>query len=553
MLPTSIGDDLPDTIAALASLIKARELSPLALVEHLLRRIDLVNPAIHAFITVSGEHALAQARRAECEIVKGDYRGPLHGMPFGVKDIYETAGIRTTGHSKVYEEYVPQADAYVLGQLYAAGAVLLGKQALHELAHGGPSFDLPWPPARNPWNVEHFTGGSSSGSAAAVAAGLGLFALGTDTGGSVRAPASLCGLVGMKPTFGLVSRRGVIPNCYSLDHCGPITRTVEDCAIVLQAIAAHDPRDRSSAPGAHADFLGNARTDLKGVSIGVVRHFWEEDLPAPPELSAATEEALRVLRRLGARLEEVRLRAVGAYSDVWTLIEAPETFSIQRDALIQRAGDFGQVFLGRTLIACLIEAADYVDAQRARARLADEMTSVFAPYDVIFTAGAGPAPRLSPALASWPSPNRFQPAAVTGNPALVVPCGFSRAGLPMSMQLIGKPFEDAKLLGIARAYEQATGWWKKRPSISSVAVAAPIACEPAAASTAAVDQTLRDCCAQAARQAGLRLTESQLALLARAAPHVLGMIERVRRVAERSPEPASVFSFPRAGCRVGTG
>lgn len=540
-------DDPPDTITAAARLIRARELSSLAFVEYFLDRIDLIDPAIHSFITVTREHARTQARQADTEIAKGRYRGPLHGIPFGAKDIYETAGILTTGQSKVYEYYVPDSNASVLEQIYGAGAVLLGKQSLHELAHGGPSFDLLWPPARNPWNLEHFTGGSSSGSAAALAAGLGLFALGSDTGGSVRTPASLCGLVGMKPTFGLVSRYGVIPNSYSLDHCGPITKTVEDCAIVLNAIAAFDGRDRSSVPTARPSFLGAKRTDLRGVSIGVVRHFWEEDLPAASELSASAEEALRTLQRLGARLEEVRLRPLGEYYDVWTLIEAPETFSIHRSALIQRAQDFGHVFLGRTLIACLVGAGDYVNAQRARAQLVDHMERQLAPYDALFTAGAGPAPRLCPALASWPSPNRFQPAAVTGNPAIVVPCGFSEAGLPMSIQLIGKPLDDAKLLGIAYAYEQATGWYKRHPRISTNAAPVPIIVEPAGITATTFHQPILDYCAQASRHAGLRLTDAQLELLCRVAPDVLNMIARVCRMAERGPEPASTFSIRRKG------
>ena len=541
MSSLSNDDDLPDTIPALARLIRARKLSPVTLAEHVLRRIERINPVIHAYITVCGEHALAQAHRAEREISNGDYRGPLHGIPYGLKDIYETAGIRTTGHSKVYEDHVPQTDAHVVEELHRAGAVLVGKHALHELAHGGPSFDLPWPPARNPWNAEHYTGGSSSGSAAAVAAGLGLFALGTDTASSVRAPASLCGLVGLKPTFGLVSRHGVMPDAYSLDHCGPITRTVEDCAIVLQAIASHDPRDGASWPGARPDFAAEARTDLEGVSIGVVRHFWEEDIPTAAELTAATEEALNVLRELGARLDEVRLRPARIYADVWTLIEAPETFSIRRDALTARAGDFGRVFLERTLFACLIDAADYLDAQRARARLANEMAAAFTPYDVLVTAGAGPAPRLSPALAAWPSFSRFHAAAVTGNPAIVLPCGFSRTGLPMSIQMIGKPFEDAKLLAIARAYERATGWCERRPTIATVEPTMPTIGEPRAPSAPAPDRELRNACLHAAGQAGLRLSESQLALLVEAAPHVREMIERVRQLAHDSPEPASVF------------
>lgn len=537
--------DFPQTVAETARLIAARELSPVELVDRTLERIARVDPVIHAFITVAAERARAEARAAQDEIAAGRYRGLLHGMPYGVKDNYETAGVLTTGHSKVYEKHVPHSDASAVEQLRAAGAVLLGKQALHELAHGGPSFDLPWPPARNPWNVECFTGGSSSGSAAAVAAGLGLFALGSDTGGSVRTPAALCGLVGMKPSFGLVSRHGVMPNCYSLDHCGPIARTVEDCAIVLQAISAHDARDRSSAPGARADFRSGFRKDLKGVTIGVVRHFWEDDLPAAAELCAATDEALRVLAGLGARIETVRLHPVSEYYDVWTLLEAPETFSIQRKALAGRARDFGRVFLERTLIACLIESADYLDAQRARTRMAGEIEAAFAPYDALVTAGAGPAPRLASGLAQWPAPNRFQASAITGHPALVVPSGYSEAGLPLSVHFIGRPFEDAKLLGLAYAYENATGCWKARRACPATVEPPAIAQASPALASAPADRKLVDFCAHAAQRAGLRLADSELALLCAAAPHVFEMIARVRRLADGAFEPANAYTLRR--------
>ncbi|HSQ04574.1 MAG TPA: amidase, partial [Burkholderiales bacterium] len=522
--------DLPRTIAQAAHLIEARQLSPVELVKGLLQRIESVDPIIHSFLTVTAEHALKQARAAEDDIAHGRYRGPLHGIPFGAKDNYETAGIRTTGHSKAYAEYVPHRNAAVIDKLDESGAVLMGKLALHELAHGGPSFDLPWPLARNPWNPTHFTGGSSSGSGAAVAAGLVLFALGSDTGGSIRTPASLCGLVGIKPTFGLVSRYGVIPNCYSLDHCGPMANTVEDCAILLQAMAFHDSRDRSSASSIASGFRNYLRQDLEGVRIGVVRHFWEEELPASPELRESTEEALRVLASLGARLEDVRLRPVRDYCDVWTLIEAPETFSIQRKALLERAHDFGRIFLERTLLACLIDAADYTDAQRARSRFVDEVQALWRDHDVLFTAGAGPAPVLSPALATWPNVNRFSPFAVTGNPAVVVPSGLSKDGLPMSVQFVGAPFRDAQVLGIAHAYERAGGLAQRRANVSSLAQPPEIPYETPALTTEGFDRETVRLCTAAANQAGLALTDGQLALLCSTAPRVFDMKERVRRL-----------------------
>jgi aspartyl-tRNA(Asn)/glutamyl-tRNA(Gln) amidotransferase subunit A len=536
---------IPHTIAEASRLIQSRELSPVELVGALLERIAPTDRIISSFLTVTADEAMAQARRAEAEIVKGRYRGALHGIPFGAKDNYETRGILTTGHSRAYARHVPRDNAAVIDRLYEAGAALCGKLALHELAHGGPSFDLPWPPARNPWNPAHFTGGSSSGSAAALAAGLVLFALGSDTGGSIRTPASFCGLVGMKPTFGLVSRYGVLPNSWSLDHCGPMTRTVEDCAIVLQAMIGHDPRDRSSVAAPMPPMQGALRQDLKGVRIGVVRHFWEDESPAGPALASAADEALRVLQSLGATIETVRLRPVREYCDAWTLIEAPETFSVQREALIARPDDFGAVFHERTLIACLMQSADYVDAQRLRGLMIDEMRPLWEKYDVLFTAGAGPAPRLSPNLAAWPSLNRFSPFALLGAPAIVVPAGYSDDGLPLSIQLVAKPFDDAKLLGVAHAYEHATQWWRKREAAPlSFGVPEPIAYERQQRSTAFVDPKILSLCERSAASAGLHLHEEHLAILCGAAPHVLEMIANVRAATEAA-EPASVFSLQR--------
>jgi aspartyl-tRNA(Asn)/glutamyl-tRNA(Gln) amidotransferase subunit A len=466
----------------------------------------------------------------------------LHGIPFGAKDNYETRGIRTTGHSRAYEHYVPGEDAAVIHRLYERGAVLMGKLALHELAHGGPSFDVPWPPARNPWDPTRFTGGSSSGSGAALAANLVLFALGSDTGGSIRTPASLCGLVGMKPTFGLVSRYGVLPNSWSLDHCGPMTRTVEDCAIVLEAMIGYDARDRGSVR-MPVSVSGALRRDLAGLRIGVVRHFWEEEAPAAPALARATDEALRVLQSLGATPETVRMRPVREYSDAWTLIEAPETLSVQRERLATRARDFGAVFLERTLIGCLVQASDYLDAQRLRARMIDELATVWERFDVLVTAGAGPAPQLDPKLAAWPSLNRFTPFALLGVPAIVVPSGYSEEGLPLSIQIVGRPFDDAKVLGVAHAFEQATQWWQERRAApESFAPPAPIPYVKPQRPTSGVDPQIVGICERGAASAGLSLSDEHLAILCGAAPALLEMIRNVRGAAG-SAEPANVFAL----------
>src|SRR5499426_1132013 len=297
------------SIAQLSKLVAARKLSPVELTDALIARIERFDGETRAFITPTFELARRQAREAEAEIVARKSRGALHGIPFALKDIYDTKGILTSGHSRVFIDRIPAEDATTTRKLHEAGAVLLGKLATHEMAHAGPSFDLPWPPARNPWNLERFTGGSSSGSGAAVAAGLVPLALGSDTGGSIRGPASHCGVVGLMPTFGLVSRAGVITNSYTFDHCGPLARSVEDCAIVMQAIAGFDPRDAGSIKRDIPDYRAALRQDLKGLRIGVLRHNWEEDLPASEDVRKAMEEALHVLKSLGAELEDCHVRS----------------------------------------------------------------------------------------------------------------------------------------------------------------------------------------------------------------------------------------------------
>src|SRR5436190_20997946 len=295
------------TIAEAARLIESRELSPVELVDSRLDRITRLDDRLHSFIRVLADSARADARAAEAEIAAGKYRGPLHGIPIGLKDIYETAGVATTGHSKVMQDHVPKADAFSVAKLKSAGAIVMGKLATHEFAFGGPSFDLPWPPARNPWNPEHFTGGSSSGTAAAVAAGMVLGGLGSDTGGSIRSPAALCGITGLKPTYGRVSRRGVFPLAFSLDHVGPMAWTAEDCAILLQALAGHDPRDPASADIPADNYRSGLKKSIRGVRIGVVRHFFEKDNKAGEQTVRAIDAALAVLKAQGAVVREVKL------------------------------------------------------------------------------------------------------------------------------------------------------------------------------------------------------------------------------------------------------
>ncbi|HLF38754.1 MAG TPA: amidase [Burkholderiales bacterium] len=533
------------TLADAAALIEKRKLSPVEYADALFRRIEALDPQLNAFITLTPLLARAQAAEAEREIAKGNYRGPLHGIPAGLKDIYNTKGILTSGGSRVCIDNVPSEDATATRKLREAGAVLVGKLQTHEFAHGGPSFDLPWPPARNPWHPEHFTGGSSSGSGAALAAGLVPAALGSDTGGSIRGPASLCGITGFMPTYGLVSRAGVIPNSFTFDHCGPMARTAEDCAILLQAIAGYDPGDAGSIEQPIPDYRAALGGGAKGLRIGVLRHYWEEDLPAHEEHRRALEEAVAAFAGLGARIEDCRARPMGDGLDIKIVIAESEIFAIHHDNLVARPGDFGRDFLGRVLPACLFQAVDYVQALREHRRYMAEMKPLYAKYDVLLTCGMGPAPRLDAHRTPnfWQKSNVFTPSNVARSPALVLPCGFSRAGLPMGMQLIGRPFDDATVLRAGHAYQAATDWHRRRPDLAPgrpQPAVTPKGNEPAAAD---LDAATLGHVQHMARRAGLRLNERQMAILLETAPFALAMAARVHRPRDRMDEPSLVFRF----------
>src|SRR5229473_3452994 len=539
--------DLHDlSIAALSKLIAARSLSPVELVDALIRRVEQYDAQTRAFITPTFDRPRRQASQAEAEIAAGRSRGPLHGIPFALKDIYDTQGILTSGHSRVFIDRVPSEDATTTAKLYEAGAVLLGKLATHEMAHAGPSFDLPWPPARNPWNLVHFTGGSSSGSGAAVAAGIVPVALGSDTGGSIRGPASLCGVVGLMPTFGLVSRAGVIPNSYTFDHCGPLTRSVEDCAMVMQAIAGFDPRDAGSIKRDIPDYRAALRQDLQGLRIGVLRHNWEEDLPASEDVRKAMEEALRVLKSLGAELEDCHARSLQHYFDIKVIIAETEIFSIHQPDLIARPGDFGADFRARALPAVLFTANDYVQATREHRRMMVEMEPFYDRFDAFVTAGLGEAPRLADyrSVSFWQKPSLLTAWNVTGQPVLALPNGFGRNGLPLGMQILGQPFSEMTILRVGHAYEQATEWHRRRPALVPGAEAPAVTPPPVLSVTDQADAATRDLCATAARRAGLRLDDEMLSQLLEGAPYALGMVERLRRDHGLHHEPANIFSFP---------
>ncbi|SDY16496.1 Asp-tRNAAsn/Glu-tRNAGln amidotransferase A subunit [Saccharopolyspora shandongensis] len=488
------------TIAQAAELIGKRSLSSVEYVEALIHRIEAVDGQLHAFLTRTFDLALRRARRADAEIAAGGHAGPLHGIPFALKDVFDTAGIRTTGHSRVCADNVPVRDATVTARLYGAGAVPLGKLALHEFGHGGPSFDLPWPPARNPWNLTRVTGGSSSGSAAAVAAGLAPASIGTDTGGSIRVPASRCGITGLMPTFGLVGRTGVIPHAFSFDRCGPMAMTTEDCAILLQAIAGPDPADAGSVHADVPDYRAALGEDLRGLRIGVLRQNWEGEVAVSDDVRHAMEEALAILRGLGATLEDCRIRPMQSYYDIKTVIGETEILSVHHADLVARPAQFGADMLSRMLPALLFTGDDYVRASREQRRAIAEMQPLYREFDAFVTIGSGEAPPFDAhdPVAFWKNANHFTAANVTGQPVLAVCNGFSSDGLPLGMQIFGRPFGETTLLRIGHAYQTATNWHWRHPTLIDHALAPPVDEPPLLAGTAdECDPALRRLCESA--------------------------------------------------------
>lgn len=535
------------SLAETGALIRDKKLSPVEYTKALLARIEALNPLVDAFLLATPEVALEQARKAESEIVGGNWKGPMHGIPFALKDIYDTAGIRTTAHSHQLVNNIPQKDAVTVRKLLDAGAVLAGKLATHEFAHGGPTFDLPFPPARNPWNLEYVPGGSSSGSGAAVAAGLVPAALGSDTGGSIRNPSGLCGIVGLKPTYGLVSKRGVIANSFTFDHAGPMTWTVEDCAIVLQTIAGHDPVDPGSANVPLPDYRAALRQDLKGLRIGLVRHFYEEDTKATAEQKAAMDKAVDVLKGLGAVVEDVRLSPLLRYYDVKIIIAETELLSVHHEDFVKRPYGFSSDIRRRILPAVAFTALDYMSAQRMRRRLIDEARPVFNKYDALLTIGSGPASKIEnhSAKASWESPKTTTAFNLIGGGTVSVCNGFSSGGLPLAMQIASRPFEDATALAIAHAYEKATGWRAKRPALEPGMAKPKIVPKHAGPAVITLDAKTRALAEAAARRNGFDFDETVFAELCEGFEHAQEMADRMNKDYRRDEEPANSFRMPR--------
>jgi aspartyl-tRNA(Asn)/glutamyl-tRNA(Gln) amidotransferase subunit A len=456
------------TVAEAAGAIAARKLSPVELMKTLLDRIGRFDPKLNVFIRLDGNAGMDAARAAEAEIASGRQRGPLHGVPVGIKDIIDVGGLPTTCHSKLLIDNIASTDAVCVSRLRGAGAIVLGKLSTHEFAIGGPSFDLPWPPARNPWNTGHHPGGSSSGSGSGLAAGLFPMALGSDTGGSVRNPASACGIVGLKPTYGLVSRRGVFPLSFTLDHVGPMTRTVADNALMLEVIAGHDPLDPGSAAAPAGHYTSAPECGVRGLRIGFVRHFHEEDMPADPEVTAALEHVALTLQTLGAEIRDVRLPTLGEFAAVNRVILQSEAWAIHGQWLRERPGDYGQLARRRLMSGAFLSAGDYVQAARRRLEMIGAVEAALRDVDLLLCASAMDPPcRIDDPEAverTYPRQART-PFNVTGHPALAMMSGLSSGGLPLSVQFVGRYFAEATLFRVAREWERAAGMENKHPPL----------------------------------------------------------------------------------------
>jgi aspartyl-tRNA(Asn)/glutamyl-tRNA(Gln) amidotransferase subunit A len=464
----------PFTITEAAKHLADKSLSPVELTRACLDRIDAVDSKLNSFIVVTPERAIADAKAAEARMSAGTRIGPLDGIPIAHKDIYGTAGIATTAHSKLLQGWVPTESATTVKKLAEAGTVMLGKLATHEFAFGGPSFDLPWPPARNPWNTDHFTSGSSSGTGAAVAAGLILGGTGSDTGGSIRGPAALCGIAGIKPTYGLCSRAGILPLSFSLDHAGPMAWTVADCALLLQAMAGYDPADPASADRPVPDFSAGIGDGVKGLRIGVVRHWHETDARADQATLDGIAGAVDVWRAQGAEIKEVILPSLHEFQACTFVILTSEAFSLHEPWMRTRFKDYGELLRDRMIFGALFAATDYVQALRRRTELCAMTAAASRDVDILVTAGAaGEAPRIDnmPKWANLAKPGFTNPFNVTGWPAMSICSGFGPGGLPVSVQIAAKPFQEATLFRAAHAFEQATPFRDRRPTLAAPAAA----------------------------------------------------------------------------------
>ncbi|MHB8577093.1 MAG: amidase [Dehalococcoidia bacterium] len=462
------------TITEVAEQIRAKHVSPVELTRAYLERIERHNPKLNAYVTVTADAALAEARAAEQEIAGGAYRGPLHGVPIGLKDLYATRGVRTAAGSKILGEWVPDEDATTTAKLRQAGAVLLGKLNTHEFAYGVTTNNPYFGPTRNPWDTDRIPGGSSGGSGAAVAADLAPLAMGTDTGGSIRIPASLCGTVGFKATHGRVSTYGIVPLSWSLDHAGPLTHTVQDAAIAMNVLAGYDPRDSMTAPVPVPDFTAGIDAGVRGLRLGVPRTGFCDSLD--PEVAAAFEAALAVFRGLGATVEDMELPVLVANRSALGEILLAEARHYHAASLRDRPGDIGEDVLSRLNRRTDMSAEELVDAFRQRDAASRETAELLERFDALLTPTTRiPAPGIlkgqtivlngEEVFAPNVLTTNTAPFNFTGTPALSLPCGFTASGLPIGLQIAGRRWDEPTVLRIGHAYERATPWHTRRPEL----------------------------------------------------------------------------------------
>jgi len=458
----------PPTIADAAAAIKAGDLSPVALTEQVLRRIEALDGTLHAYHRVFTAAAREAAARAERDIAAGNYRGPLHGIPIAVKDVFYMENHPTTSNSRVMLNWQAGEDATVISRLKQAGAVLMGQLNTFEFTFGGrPTFDAAFPPALNPWNIERVTGGSSSGSGAAVAAGLCLGALGSDAGGSIRTPAAFCGIAGLKPTMGRVGAYGDMPLTYSFDCVGPMAWNAEDCALILQAIAGYDERDPTSGDVPVDDYSATLKNGVEGLKIGLIRHFYTGDWQVPGSIVTAVDGVAETLSGLGATVKEVSVSPLMDWHAVGRILLPAEAYAIHEDRLRDQWDDYGSLARGRMMLGATIRAADYIQAQRRRTELMAEMDAVFEDCDIVVTTATlsdtAPLSDKNP-FPSLETPMIQMPFNLTLHPAIAVRAGFAHDGMPIGAQIAGRHWDEATTLRAAHAFEQAAGLLDRRPA-----------------------------------------------------------------------------------------
>ena len=457
----------------LSKLVERKEISPVEIIDAHLSRIDATEPILNSFITLLADESRVAARQAEKDIQSGKYKGPLHGIPVGLKDLYNTAGVRTTSGSKIFDTFIPSEDCTVASKFQQAGAILIVKLNMHPFAYGPTGENLDYGHMHNPWNPEIITGGASGGSGSAAAAGQCTITTGSDTGGSIRIPAALCGIVGLKPTYGLVSRWGLTALSWSLDHPGPMTRTVEDAAITLNAIAGHDPKDIASANVNIPNYSSALTGNVRGLRIGMPKEYFEA--PLDPQVRKAVEDAIGLLESMGAEVKEVSFHRFNESQAISSTVLMSEATAFHRD-LLEKDGDRLYAPVRQRLEAGLfISAADYLRAQQARTLLDQEGRRLLDDVDLL----AGPTePITAPEILA---PNVLageqeigvvgaltqytRPYNINGFPAISVPCGFSDTNMPIGLQLAGKPFDEMTVLRAAHTYEQASDWHTRRPPL----------------------------------------------------------------------------------------